>query len=459
MPLFELLDENKGKSSAAKEKKLAAVSADQSLPTTNKLVELIWQNGQVMMQGQSSRPQQNHSPSSSYSLPSNSPKREKDLSSAPYSSPSLKFRTLESGLNEFLMSPSLGEMDLSSDDDIVPWFDYQMDEAPETDFCSSFLPRLSGVVGNETSQKDFNTTKRGAYTNDVCGKSNVSSMYSSLAVVSESTRSGASHNPAGQAQFPSLRPRNVCENTGKSTSTHSVGKDLSRITNSVTAFSGQALKKQNPGHSINCNDLQNFSHFVRSVALCKSIIENNRIADSGPSDMERAGSGQKDYSSDVKAVKSNSSPIGESKSHWHIVDKQETGSGTSSKAKPTEDLSFKGFKGIGHECVAKCDKQNNEDDQKLKCTEHQDAVEPLVGSSICSGNGIDSISDDPPSHLKRKASSSNHDFEAPIDDVEEDSVGLRKPSSARGSSSKRSRASEVHNLSERVRKMRFLKVV
>lgn len=40
-----------------------------------------------------------------------------------------------------------------------------------------------------------------------------------------------------------------------------------------------------------------------------------------------------------------------------------------------------------------------------------------------------------------------------MQDVEEDSVGLRKSGPARGSSSKRSRCAEVHNLSERVMKI------
>ncbi|KAK4778741.1 hypothetical protein SAY86_006269 [Trapa natans] len=460
MPLFELFDEVEGKPSAAQGKP-TTVSADQSFPIENGLVELIWQNGQVMMQGQSSRHKKNHSLNSSYSLPSHSPKRDRDLSSAPHSSPSLKL-TVESGFNELLMSPSLGEMGLNSDDDIVPWLDYQMDEALETEFSSSFLPGL--LTGSEPSQKDFDTMKKGAYANDVCGNSNANSTYSSLdyesssksssiAAVGELTRSGTSHNPVGQAQFPSIRSKKVCENIGITTSNHFVSKDLSQVMNSAAAISRQDLKKQDSGPSNNCSDLRNFSHFLRPVALCKSTIGNNSgIADSGPSNMERAGSEQKTPSSDVKTVKSNSSPVGELKPHCHIVDKQETGSVKPFKAKPNETLSFKEFESIRHERAAKCDEQNNEDGQQDKCIVPQDAVEPVVESSICSGNGVDSISD---SHLKRKASSSNRDFEGPNYDVEEDSIGLRKPTSARGSSSKRSRASDVHNLSERRRRDRI----
>ncbi|MCI28334.1 transcription factor PIF3-like, partial [Trifolium medium] len=73
----------------------------------------------------------------------------------------------------------------------------------------------------------------------------------------------------------------------------------------------------------------------------------------------------------------------------------------------------------------------------------------VASSSICSGNGADRGSDDPNRDLKRK-SRDTEDSECHSEDVEDESVGVKKGGSGRGvAGSKRSRAAEVHNLSER----------
>ncbi|RYQ89709.1 hypothetical protein Ahy_B09g096214 isoform A [Arachis hypogaea] len=79
----------------------------------------------------------------------------------------------------------------------------------------------------------------------------------------------------------------------------------------------------------------------------------------------------------------------------------------------------------------------------------------VASSSVGSGNCADRGSDDPIQNLKRK-NRDTEDSEWHSDDVEEESVGVKKAAAGRGASgSKRSRAAEVHNLSERRRRDRI----
>lgn len=383
------------------------------------------------MQGQSSRARKNTSPYNTYSLPPyslplHSPERGKDLSCAPHPNSSVKVRASDSGLNEFHTSVPLGGMCLSSDDDIVPWFDYPIDESLRNDYCSDFLSELSGVTAKEPSQNDFDTMKRDGCVNHVYRDSNDNSMHNGLnldhgnstkssspAAVSEAMRHETCRSPAEQSQFPSLRPRHVSENTGTSTSNHCVGRDLSQVTNTAGGFSSEKSRKHNPGPFINRNEIQNFAHFSRPAVLCKSTV-GKKIDDSGPSSSERAHFKKKNSSSDVKNVESKSGQIREMRSHGQFAAEKEVTDSRSLETKPTEEPPFKESEGIRQERAAKVDKQRNESGGTSMSKEPQDAVEPVVASSICSGNGVDSASDDPASNLKRKGRS-NYDSEAPSD--------------------------------------------
>ncbi|XP_051132679.1 transcription factor PIF3-like isoform X2 [Andrographis paniculata] len=83
-------------------------------------------------------------------------------------------------------------------------------------------------------------------------------------------------------------------------------------------------------------------------------------------------------------------------------------------------------------------------------------VEPMVvSSSVGSGNSADRVSCEQTHNSKRKFGD-NEDSECRSDDIEMPSIGVKKLSLARGGNgSKRSRAAEVHNLSERRRRDRI----
>ncbi|XP_076931245.1 transcription factor PIF3-like [Bidens hawaiensis] len=88
--------------------------------------------------------------------------------------------------------------------------------------------------------------------------------------------------------------------------------------------------------------------------------------------------------------------------------------------------------------------------ETVKCNEPIGAA-----SSVCSGNSVDRASNDLTKNYKRR-SCDMEDFECQSQDDEEESLGTKTARASRsGSGSKRSRAAEVHNLSERRRRDRI----
>ncbi|XP_076912374.1 transcription factor PIF3-like [Bidens hawaiensis] len=88
--------------------------------------------------------------------------------------------------------------------------------------------------------------------------------------------------------------------------------------------------------------------------------------------------------------------------------------------------------------------------ETVKCNEPIGAA-----SSVCSGNSVDRASNDLTKNYKKR-SRDMEDFECQSQDDEEESLGTKTARASRsGSGSKRSRAAEVHNLSERRRRDRI----
>lgn len=115
--------------------------------------------------------------------------------------------------------------------------------------------------------------------------------------------------------------------------------------------------------------------------------------------------------------------------------------------KPNASLDVK--RSVAMPPIKKADRQGDTP-VKGKC------VDPVVASSsVCSANVASGASSDLNNRFKRKYSETE-ESDYPSEDVEEESVGVRKPVTARpGSSAKRTRAAEVHNLSERRRRDRI----
>ncbi|KAK8965996.1 Transcription factor PIF3 [Platanthera guangdongensis] len=85
----------------------------------------------------------------------------------------------------------------------------------------------------------------------------------------------------------------------------------------------------------------------------------------------------------------------------------------------------------------------------MERNESDTAAETVVASSsVCSGQDA-GIASNGIIHKSTKRTREREESGEQSDDLEEDSFGVKEPSSGRGASGKRSRAAEVHNLSER----------
>lgn len=456
---------------------------DLSFGPENDFVELVWEDGQIMMQGQSSRARK--SPLSN-SFPSHTPKpRDKDTGHGTNSKMG-KFGSMDFILNDFPLSVPSAEMGLSQDDDMVPWLNYPIDESLQHDYCSDFLQELSGVTVNELSTHcNFASGEKRNSNNQTIKDSNTISAHngvsleqgnaskaSAAGVEPSRPRSSQLYPPSSQqcqTLFPSMRSK-VSDPISNNTSNamhHTVSGNSIRFPASTSGFSSTKTQKQDPGQTRNNSGLMNFSHFSRPAALVKANLQNiGAIAGPSSSSKDRIGSKDKQPAASSrnpaesrhvdsscglqKDVDSHSEPVIMPAS----VDLKPVVAKTMEEPLPAEQSPV-----ICQEGACKNEKSSN---QVLGARtakgipDGEKSIEPAVAcSSVCSGNSVERASNDPKHNLKRKCRDTE-ESECPSEDVEEESVGVRKSAPAKGGTgSKRSRAAEVHNLSERRRRDRI----
>lgn len=476
MPLSELYRMAKGK-------------LESTIPE-NDLFELIWQNGQILKQGQSSRgrkiPASNNF--QSHCLPSYTPKtRDKDIGYGTNSKMG-KFGGMESILNEIPMSVPSDEMDLSQDDDIMPWLNYPIDESLH-EYGSEFLPEISGVTVNEPSTQNnlasidkrssCNLVYRDCHTDSVndgvsLGQGNVSKV--SSAGVGEATRPRTStcplypsSSPQYQTSFSSLRSR-VSDVTGNNTSNvmhRAVCGDPTQVASAAGGFPSIKMQKKDPMLPSNNSNLMNFSHFSRPAALVKANLQNmGLMAGSDLSSMGRMESKDKGSAASSKnppeptLINSIDGLQKESSSQFQPLAVPSKVDLKPLEDKPVEEpVASKQSEAFCQEDASKNDKSSNpvvSESATKGLPDGEKTTEPVVAaSSVCSGNSVEGASDDPSHNLKRKCRDTE-ESDCHSDDLEEESVGAKKAAPARGGTgSKRSRAAEVHNLSERRRRDRI----
>ncbi|KAF3944393.1 hypothetical protein CMV_029140 [Castanea mollissima] len=490
MPLSELYRMAKGKLESTREKNTAC-SNDLSFLPENDLFELVWENGQILKQGQSSRARKSPTRNSfqSHCLPSYTSKiRDKDIGNGSNSKMG-KFGGMESVLNEIPMSVPSDEIDLSQDDDIMPWLNYPIDDSLQHEYCSELLPELSGVTVNELSNQNnlasidkrssCNLVYRDCHTNSVndvvsLGQGNVSKV--SSVVIGEATRPRTtplypSSSQQCQTSFSSLRSR-ITDGAGNNTSSvmhRAVCGDSTQVASAAGVFPTIKMQKKDQMSSNNNSNLMNFSHFSRPAALVKANLQNmGLMVGSDLSSMERITSKDKGSAASIKHppesthINSISGLQKESSSHC-----QPLAAPAPSKVdlKPSEDkpveetVASKQSEAVCPDEASRNDKISNQvfsESVTKGLPDAEKTTEPVVASSsACSGNSVERASDDPTHNLKRKFRDTE-ESEYHSEDIEEESIGAKKAAPGRaGTGSKRSRAAEVHNLSERRRRDRI----
>ncbi|KAK8712418.1 hypothetical protein V6N13_147658 [Hibiscus sabdariffa] len=140
MPLYELYRMARGKLDSSQDKN-PSTSTDLSAVPENDIVELVWENGQVLMQGQSSRARKFPSCNS---LPFHTFKtRDKDVGNGGNNTKIGNSGVMDSVLSEIpMVVPSHDD-----DDEVVPWLKYPEDQSLENE-CSDLLPELCELTAN-----------------------------------------------------------------------------------------------------------------------------------------------------------------------------------------------------------------------------------------------------------------------------------------------------------------------
>ncbi|XP_077219164.1 transcription factor PHYTOCHROME INTERACTING FACTOR-LIKE 15-like isoform X2 [Tasmannia lanceolata] len=446
-------------------------STDFSFVPDHEFVELLWENGQIVMQGQSSKTRKN---TLSNGFSSHTSKgQEKDYGDAVI--PKIgKYGTMDSILNDFSSSVLSG---LGQDDDMVPWLSYPIDNSLQSDYCSEFFSELSGANLNSVPAQN-NTVpvdKTGSY-----GRIDRDSHMVSIHNSTNLEHSNASKVFGGGSETARIRGSQLFSSQQCQTP---APKLRSKVSNSIinnnsthqdpTTMPSVKRQKEDapspcPSQPINTTGLMNFSHFSRPAALVKANLESIGACTTGFSGLDRLRSNEKlsvtsSHHIEPIHIESNSGSKtvpGVINQPVSVPAKVES---RSSGKPPQEPVSVEKLEAVCQDDASR----NNKSSDHIICQsssfgasvalgrpEKKKDSEPVVASSsVCSGNIAGGVSNDARNGMKRKAQEIE-ESEYQSDDVEDESVDAKKPTNGRGST-KRSRAAEVHNLSERRRRDRI----
>ncbi|CAL0316530.1 unnamed protein product [Lupinus luteus] len=493
MPLYELYRLSREKLDKEVSNTCAAEQSQSSLPE-NDFFELVWENGQISTQGQSRKSPSSGKSLPSHCVPSHSPKgRDKDEGGYAMNTRMGKFVDFDSGLNEISMPVPSHEVDLSQDGDMMHWLDYTMDGSLQNDYSSDFLHELSGVTENDLpksnnfalvdrrsngSNQVFRDSRKssasyvpGLEQGNVCKGSSTEEVDTSGPKASINQLYPPSSHQC-QTPFASVRSKvsDITENNiNNATQNAPHHGEITQIASSSSDFCSLKMQKQETAIPNNGSTVMNFSHFARPAGIMRTNLQNvgfKSDLSSGKSDSRgnknKGVATTSSYRSESIRVDSSGDCSKEPTMHCQQVVEQSKADLKQLEPKSLEQEAAVVSKQLDPVCKESSIKVDKTSIQILaetgskKQTAFEKSMEPAVASSsVCSGNGADRVSDEPNQNLKRK-SRDTEGSESHSEDAEEESVGLKKAAAGRGGTGiKRSRAAEVHNLSERRRRDRI----
>ncbi|KAH7676251.1 phytochrome-interacting factor 3 protein [Dioscorea alata] len=428
----------------------------------NEFVELLWENGQIVLQGQSNRHRK--------SLFANTASTQLSKAQEKDGSPRVgRFEALDSVVNDLSPAvPSGNELNVQ-DDDMTPWMNYAIEDSLQNDYCAEFLSEFSGVDLNSLNANNIGMpADRGSGFGLVRDSRHVdhppvSRGFAGGVLEPGRIRTSQSfHSPQQcQSSIPVSKSRVAEFSDFGSTSTQQGHcSDVSRTRSQKQDFSSSEPPRVNSG-------LMNFSHFSRPVSILKpnNIHSADRLR-SNEKASTAGGSGPVESTliNSSSGLRNVSMTRGKSAGASHDV-----GLRSSKKVSHEDGTSVQQSIGNHQEEALGNNKDNTNPSNINRPLDHNNhrststalgkhatekSPEVIVASSVCSGNSAGALSNDHKHGAKRK-SREGEETEYQSDDVEDESVSLKKPPPTRGSSAKRSRAAEVHNLSERRRRDRI----
>ncbi|KAL3515851.1 hypothetical protein ACH5RR_022753 [Cinchona calisaya] len=470
MPLSEFLRMARGKLESGQRE--TASPTDLSSAPENDLVELVWENGQIMMQGQSNRAKK--SPNLN-DFPSQTPGIRDRYTGNVSTSKVGKFGGTESTLNDAPPSVPSGEIYLNQEDEMGQWLNYPVDDGFRSGFCSEILPEISGVTGIVPSNLDnFGSIGKGSC-NQMLQHSHIVPLHNGVDIEVRNASKVSSSRMGLLSPYTSQQCQISVPSAGSGVST----TVRNATSNNPDPFFGDSVQDQaSPGGFVNmkmqkqkvglpdrASTLLNFSHFSRPAALFRATFEKtDGLAALCSSGVEKMGVEKISAASSTTPIKPTQvKPC--SNSRKDICHNQPKLVPTKVDSRPSVVKQPKESHGAQRSdalCREDSIKNYNSSSSAIGPSSSKEVkvgespVEPVVAaSSVCSGNSVERASNDQMHTLKRKHRD-NEESESRSEDIEEESTGIKKAAHAPGTSgSKRSRAAEVHNLSERRRRDRI----
>lgn len=402
----------------------------------------MWDNGQISLQGQSSRTRKNSNSNTlqSQCLPSHSP-RDRHRDTGHFSNARMgKFGAIDSVVRDVIGTAPSPDVELThddDDDDMVPWLNYPLDGHLQHEYSSDFLPELSGVTVNDLPSRNSvassigrgsggNQVNRDTHVNSLRGASledgNISKLSSLDASTDRPQRSSTNqlHSSASQQSQTSIPHLRTKSTSGRENTTDKLVQDSlmgqSPQVPLVTSSSSSTMRqKLDPNPPSNSSNFINFSHFLRPAALLKSNLQNHGVTGtvglSSMRSMDKDCSAASSQPPEASLIATRGSLRKESNSFCKNAVVPSIDDNNPSDAKPPEQL-----QAVKQPEVACLGDSSKNDDHPKQCLEVgattgfpdvEKAVESVIAASVCSRNSVEGASDDPTRNRKRKC----HDTE------------------------------------------------
>lgn len=371
---------------------------DHSNVPGNELLELVWENGQVMMHGQTTKSGRNTTPTD-FQL-HNPSVQGKDLGNATNSKMEKYVATKFVQDDSATVVPSVG-IDLDKDDDIMPWLNYPFDDSFQDDYYSELLPQFSVNANDQSFQNGFTPTNKRSNFNQASRCSQGISV-KGISILEQDSAPKVSSSEIGESWKSS-------------------------------------------------SGIVNFSYFSRP-ALGRAKIQDIGAAKTPTVLGIRRLGADKNVSYPSSTCRAESTRVGFSSSFRKEMELHDQPCFPSSKVDSKPTLAKK----LEESHVTEDPNQNLRSVASKDITHVEKTAEAVVASSsACSRNSAERASNDVTFNLKGKNCETD-DSEGRSEDGEEESEVVKRAAPDRTKAgSKRSRAAEVHNLSERRRRDRI----
>ncbi|XP_042404524.1 transcription factor PIF3-like [Zingiber officinale] len=438
-------------------------SSDPFAISDNEFADLLWENGQIVIQSQSSRAPKSSFPSTAfcYGTVQAKPTREIDP----------KFSQSRSDGHDYCTTKHSANRGVNTqEDDTVPWISFPVEEVltsetlqPQNDYCAEFLNEFLAFDMDPLSAPKCSIAATGQtdkFSQEVRRSNNTDR--------SHATKAPRWNWASGRMKATHPQQNHASALNSKSTVVDSCGSgiDVAQKLHCRDVMDrrlqNQGLKSSKQLQQPTISGLMNFSHFARPAALAKvthqSAVGWKRIDKASPP--PNSNPVRLTPIESVSSTKDANKVSGQSGSDPHklvldsaMEDLQGGGSVELSNKIRAEDALRKTIQN----CTKMPDNlpSSNVSTSMVLCGHDIEAPEAAL-PYMCSVKITGTASNEPKHGEKRKECDEEElEYLSHSEDLQEKSADIRKPPNGSNAQTKRSHAAEVHNLSERRRRNRI----